>query len=174
MCSRIFHFKGFQYAIEAVKDMELDWQVHVVGEGPYLPELKRLSEDSKTPIKFWGWLDKNDPTFYELFNKSAIFIFPSEADNFPTVLLEAMSAGMAIITSTAGGCPEVVGKAGLLIEPRDTEGIRKTLQKLIESDKLRRQLSEAALKKVEQFNWKNIAQQYLNCYQEVLNTTGGN
>jgi glycosyltransferase involved in cell wall biosynthesis len=174
MCSRILPRKGFQYVIEAVKDMELDWQVHVVGEGPYLPELKQLAENSKTPIKFWGWLDKKDPKFYELFNKSAIFVFPSEAENFPAVLLEAMSAGMAIITSTAGGCPEVVGKAGLLVEPRDTEGIRNTLKKLIESDKLRQQLSEAALEKVEQFNWKNIAQQYLNCYNEVINTNRKN
>lgn len=175
MCSRILPRKGFQYAIEAVKDMELDWQVHVVGEGPYLPELKRLAENSKTPIKFWGWLDKNDPKFYELFNKSSIFVFPSEAENFPAVLLEAMSAGMAIITSTAGGCPEVVGKAGLLVEPRDTEGIREMLVQLVESEELRQQLGEHALKRAEQqFNWKKIAQQYLNCYNEVISTSGGN
>ncbi len=174
MCSRILPRKGFQYAIEAVKDMELDWQVHVVGEGPYLPELKRLAENSKTTIKFWGWLDKNDPKFYELFNKSSIFVFPSEAENFPAVLLEAMSAGMAIITSTAGGCPEVVGKAGLLVEPRNTEGIRKMLVKLVDSDQLRKQLGKAALKRAQQFNWKKIAQQYLSCYNEVISTSGGN
>lgn len=174
MCSRMFHFKGFQYVIEAVKDMELDWQVHVVGEGPYLSELKRLAEGSKTPIKFWGWLDKNDQKFYELFNTSSIFIFTSEADNFPTVLLEAMSAGMAIITSTAGGCPEVVGKTGLLVGPRDTEEIRKMLVKLVDSDQLRQQLGQAALKRAQQFNWENIAQQYLNCYSQILNTAAGN
>jgi len=175
MCSRILPRKGFQYTIQAVKDMELDWQVHVVGEGPYLPELKKLAEGSKTPIKFWGWLDKNDPRFNELLSKSAIFVFPSEAENFPAVLLEAMSAGMAIITSTAGGCPEVIGKAGLLVEPRDTDGIRKMLVKLIDSDKLRQQLGEQALKRAQKlFNWEKIAQQYLNCYQEVLNTTKGN
>lgn len=174
MCSRILPRKGFQYAIEAVKDMELDWQVHVVGEGPYLPELKRLAENSKTTIKFWGWLDKNDPKFYELFNKSSIFVFPSEAENFPAVLLEAMSAGMAIITSTAGGCPEVVGKAGLLVEPRNTEGIRKMLVKLVDSDQLRKQLGKAALKRAQQFNWEKIAQQYLSCYNEVISTSGGN
>lgn len=174
MCSRILPRKGFQYVIEAAKDMELDWQVHVVGEGPYLPELKRLAEGSKMPIKFWGWLDKNDPKFYELFNTSSIFVFPSEAENFPSVLLEALASGMAIITSTAGGCPEVVGKAGLLVEPGDTDGIRKILTKLIDSDQLRRQLSETALKQVQQFNWENIARQYLDCYSQILNTTAGN
>ena len=173
MCSRILPRKGFQYTIRAVKYMVLDWQLNVVGDGPYLPELKRLAENSKTPIKFWGWLDKNDPRFNELLSKSSIFVFPSEAENFPAVLLEAMAAGMAIITSTAGGCPEVVGKTGLLVEPRDTKGIRKMLLKLIESDDLRQQLGEQALKRVQQlFNWKKIAQQYLNCYNEVISTSG--
>ena len=175
MCSRILPRKGFQYAIEAIRDIELDWQVNVVGEGPYLPELKRLAENSKTEIKFWGWLDKNDREFSELLSKSSIFIFPSEAENFPAVLLEAMSAGMAIITSTAGGCPEVVGDAGLLVEPRDTDGIRKMLVKLVESDQLRGQLGQAALERAQQkFNWKKIAQQYLNCYNKVLNNAEEN
>ncbi|MHC4095788.1 MAG: glycosyltransferase family 4 protein [Planctomycetota bacterium] len=174
MCSRILPRKGFQYAIQAVKDMELDWQVNVVGEGPYLPELKKLAEGSKTPIKFWGWLDNNDPKFYELFSKSAIFIFPSEAENFPSALLEALASGMAIITSTAGGCPEVVGKAGILVEPGDTEGIRKMLTKLVDSDQLRQQLRKQALERARQFNWENIAQQYLNCYDQILNAPAGN
>ena len=171
MCSRILPRKGFQYTIQAVKDLDLDWQVNVVGEGPYLPELKRLAENSKTPIKFWGWLDKNNPKFNELLSKSSIFVFPSEAENFPAVLLEAMAAEMAIITSTAGGCPEVVGKTGLLVEPGDTKGIRKMLLKLIESDDLRKKLGKQALKRArQQFNWGKIAQQYLDCYNEVIST----
>jgi len=174
MCSRILPRKGFQYVIEAVKDMELDWQVHVVGEGPYLSGLKQLAEGSKTPIKFCGWLDNNDPRFYELFSKSAIFIFPSEAENFPSVLLEALASGMAIITSTAGGCPEVVGKAGILVEPRDTKGIRNMLTKLVDSDQLRQQLGKQALERARQFNWENIARKYLNCYSQILNTPAGN
>ncbi len=81
---------------------------------------------------------------------------------------------MAIITSTAGGCHEVVGKAGLLVEPRDSEGIRKMLVKLVDSDQLRQQLGKQALERAQQFNWENIAQQYLNCYSQILNTAAGN
>jgi glycosyltransferase involved in cell wall biosynthesis len=168
MCSRIFSFKGFQHAIGAIKDMELDWQVNVIGEGPYLPELKRLAEGSRTPIKFWGWLDRSDPKFCELFGTSSIFIFPSEAENFPTVILEAMAAGMAIITSTAGGCPEVAGEAALLVQPKDVSAIRSSLQKLILSDQLRHQLAAAALQRVKIFNWENVANQYLDCYRQIM------
>jgi len=168
MCSRVLQFKGFQYAIEAIKDLELDWQVNVIGDGPYLPELKRLAEGSKTPIKFLGWLDKTDPRFIELFNTSSIFIFPSEAENFPTVLLEAMAAGTAIITSNAGGCPEVVGDAGLLVHPKDAGAIRENVIKLAGSEQLREKLMAASLSRVTKFTWENISQMYLDSYNEII------
>lgn len=171
MCSRIFNFKGFQYAIQAIKDTALDWQVNLVGEGPYLKELKKLAEGSKTTIKFWGWLDKSDPKFYELFGKSSIFVFPSEAENFPSVLLEAMAAGAAIITSNAGGCPEVVGEAGLLVPPKDTDAIRSGLNKLISSEQLRNRLSQAALERVKMFDWENVAGKYVDCYRRLIEGT---
>jgi glycosyltransferase involved in cell wall biosynthesis len=168
MCSRILPRKGFQYVIQAVKDSELHWEINIIGEGPYLPKLKQLAEGSKTPIKFWGWLDRTDPKFYELFGRSSIFVFPSDAENFPSVLLEAMAAGMAIITSTAGGCPEVVGEAALLVQPKDSAAIRSNLQKLILSDQLRHQLAAAALQRVKMFSWENVAGLYADCYRRLI------
>jgi glycosyltransferase involved in cell wall biosynthesis len=168
MCSRILPRKGFQYVIKAIKDLALDWEVNIVGQGPYLDELKRLAEGSRTPIKFHGWLDNNDPQFYRLFKEAAIFVFPSEAENFPSVLLEASSASAAIITSTAGGCPEVVGDTAILVEPGDVEAIRENILKLIESPQLRCDLAEAANKRVQRFSWPRIAQEYLDCYKDVI------
>jgi glycosyltransferase involved in cell wall biosynthesis len=168
MCSRILPRKGFQYVIKAIKDLALDWEVNIVGQGPYLDELKRLAEGSRTPIKFHGWLDNNDPQFYRLFKEAAIFVFPSEAENFPSVLLEASSASAAIITSTAGGCPEVVGDTAILVEPGDVEAIRENILKLVESPQLRCDLAEAANKRVQRFSWPRIAQEYLDCYKDVI------
>jgi len=168
MCSRILPRKGFQHVIKAIKDLDLGWEVNVAGEGPYLDELRRIAKGSRTPIKFWGWLDQNSSQLKELYRKSSIFVFPSESENFPTVLLEAMRAGMAIITSTAGGCPEVVGDAGILVEPRDIDGIRDNIIKLIESDQLRESYSKAGLERVVQFSWHNIATKYIECYEELI------
>jgi glycosyltransferase involved in cell wall biosynthesis len=94
-------------------------------------------------------------------------------ENFPTVLLEAMAAGMAVITSTAGGCPEVVGEAGLLVEPRNPAAIRQKLQELIHSDQRRLELMAAARKRAEIFSWQNIASQYMQCYQKIIAKAGG-
>ena len=109
LCSRLLPRKGFQHALAAVHDLDLGWQVEVIGDGPYRGDLERIAAGSKTPVRFHGWLDQRDPRFAELYARGAIFVFPSESENFPSVLLEAMRAGMAIIASNAGGCPEVVG-----------------------------------------------------------------
>lgn len=167
MCSRIFEFKGFQHAIKAVKKLNLGWEVNIIGQGPYLPELKKIAESSQTPIKFWGWLDKKERKFYDLFNESSIFIFPSQAENFPSVLLEAMSAKMAIITSNAGGCPEITGDTAMLVPPADPDSIKENLEKLIFNENLREQMAEAALNRVKQFTWENVSNQYIEAYQEI-------
>ena len=167
LCSRLLPRKGFQYVIEAVRDLTLDWQVDIVGDGPYMNSLQEMAKHSKTPIVFHGWIDRSDPKFSELYETSSIFVFPSEMENFPAVLLEAMNAGLAMITSTAGGCPEVVGNAGLLVEPKNPEAIRLQLLELIESPQKRRALSTAALQQVQQFSWKTVAKHYLDLYEQL-------
>ncbi len=167
LCSRVFAFKGLQYALEAIRGMDLDWQVDIVGDGPYLPTLKQMAADLTTPVRFWGWLDKSDPRLAELFDAASIFIFPSEAENFPSVLLEAMAARLAIITTSAGGCPEVVGEAALVVPPRDPAGIRTRLQELVSSESLREKLAQAAWERVQSFRWPNVAGRYVACYEEI-------
>lgn len=168
LCSRLLPRKGFQYVIEAVKDLTLDWDVHIIGDGPYLETLKAQAADSKTPVIFHGWLDRDDPQFRELYETSSIFVFPSEMENFPTVLLEAMSAGLAVITSTAGGCPEVVGDAALLVEPKNPAAIRSQLLALIEAPDKRNDLAKQGVSHVRQFSWQTISERYLALYKKLI------
>ncbi len=168
LCSRLLGRKGFQYALEAIGQTDFTGEVHVVGDGPMWAELQRIAAQIDAAVHFWGWLDKEDPRFRRLYEESGIFIFPSEAENFPMVLLEAMAAGMAIITSTAGGCPEVVGDSALLVNPRNSLEIKEQLQKLLKDDSLCMQLGESVRKRVEQFRWTAVAKKYTACYQNVL------
>ena len=171
MCSRLLPRKGFQYVLEAVKDLKLDWTIHIVGEGPYLDTLKERALACRPEVIFHGWLDRNESALRNLYETSSIFVFPSESENFPTVLLEAMAAGMAILTSTAGGCPEVVGDAALLTEPKNPQAIREALLRLIKSNTLRQQLSLAGRRRLEQFSWANIARRHIQAYEQVIEKT---
>jgi glycosyltransferase involved in cell wall biosynthesis len=168
LCSRLLPRKGFQYFLQAVQDLDLDWQIHIVGDGPYLEPLRKLAAACKPSVEFHGWLERDDPKLRMLYETSSIFVFPSEAENFPTVLLEAMAAGSAILTSTAGGCPEVVGETALLAEPKNPQAIREQLLRLIESEPLRRSLSEAARRRAQQFTWPAVAARYLEAYAEAV------
>ena len=78
------------------------------------------------------------------------------------------SSGRGFSTSTAGGCPEVVDKAGIIVEPQNAVQIRENLLKLIESDELRTRLGLAAAKRVKRFSWDCVAKEYLDCYRTII------
>lgn len=163
--SRLFERKGVQHLLRAVDGLELDHAVEIVGTGPYLSALRSLAAPQGDAIRFRGWLDGGSKDLRELYETSNIFVFPSEMENFPVVLLEAMAAGAAIITTRGTGCDEVVGDAALLVKPRDPAGLRAALVRLMREPDLCRRLGQAARARLEQkFGWPSVARQYLQVY----------
>jgi len=155
-----------QYVLEALAGTAVAAEVNIVGDGPYLPELRRRAEALHSPARFWGWLDNRSPELRDIYQSSGIFVLPSEAENFPIVLLEAMAAGLAIVTTAGTGCAEVVGDAGILVPVRDSRAIGRALKRLVEDDTLRRRLGAAARKRIEDnFTWRAVARRYVEEYQ---------
>ena len=129
--------------------------------------LKGIADNIKVTVKFLGYLDNQSKRLKELYETSRIFVFVSEMENFPNVLLEAMTAGMAIITTKGTGCAEVVKDTALLVEPRDPAAIREALIKLTKSPELCRKLGSNARKRiVDNFSWEIITQQYIEIYKK--------
>lgn len=164
--SRLLKRKGIQYVVEAMQDIK-DYDLVICGNGPYKKSLqKQINKLEVSHVHMLGYVSF-DRLKYE-YETSSIFVLPSSAENFPVVLLEAMSAGCAIITTDTTGCPEVVGDAALLVEPKSSGDIRNALIKLIDNDKLRNKLASKARERVEEkFNWKKITMQYLNVCKEA-------
>jgi len=164
--TRMLERKGVQYVLEALAGTAVAAEVNIVGDGPYLPELRRRAEALHSPARFWGWLDNRSPELRDIYQSSGIFVLPSEAENFPIVLLEAMAAGLAIVTTAGTGCAEVVGDAGILVPVRDSRAIGRALKRLVEDDTLRRRLGAAARKRIEDnFTWRAVARRYVEEYQ---------
>ncbi len=163
--TRMFKRKGVQYFLEAVKGLEHDYHINIVGDGPYLESLKGISMQNNLKINFTGYLDNYSDQFRKLYEESEIFVFTSESENFPVVLLEAMLSGMAIITTNDTGCAEVVGDAAILIDSKNSEAIKQSLLKLMGNNELIGKLRFAARKRAEEiFGWEKIAQKYLELY----------
>ena len=168
--TRMFERKGVQYLINALEGFKHGFEVHVVGDGPYLQVLEGHVEEKHLDIRFWGFLDNQSSEIRDLYETSKIFVFTSEAENFPIVLLEAMASGLAIITTEDTGCAEVVGDAALLVKPRDSADIRRCLERLVANPDLTRELGNAARKRLtEKFGWTNVADKYSLLYRELKN-----
>jgi len=161
MVSRLLRRKGFQFVIEALAGIKTDFTTIIVGDGPYAKALKKLAHERGVDVRFMGWLDNKSAKLRELYETSSIFVLPSEIENFSIALIEAMASGMAIIASNAGGCPEIVGDSALLVNPRDVDGIRRRLIRLMENESLVKELGRSARKRVEEnFTWPVVAREY--------------
>jgi len=101
VASRLVERKGVQFLIQALDVLDENWEVYIAGDGPYLPTLKNLASPLKASIHFLGFTPREK--LQELYRSSKIFVFPSSQENFPMVLLEAMAAGCAIITTSIDG-----------------------------------------------------------------------
>lgn len=161
--------KGIQYLLKALEGFEHDYEVHIAGDGPYLKVIEGRMEEKNIEVKRWGFLESQSQEIKELYEASKIFVFPSEAENFPIVLLEAMAAGLAIITTSGTGCAEVVGDAALLVNARDSDAIQGSLKKLIASPELVCSLGAAAKERLtEKFGWGTVAGQYSSVYSQII------
>lgn len=166
LVSRLLPRKGLQYFLQAIEGLKLDYEVHIVGEGPMRAELEELAKRTPTPVRFWGWLDNESRELRELYETSAIFVFPSLSENFPVVLLEAMTAGLAIITSDIRGCPEVVGDTALLVPPESPGAIREQLLRLAGDETLVAKLGDAARRRVATlFDWPLVVELYEGAFR---------
>jgi glycosyltransferase involved in cell wall biosynthesis len=169
LVSRLFEFKGFQYFLDAIKDMDIDYEINIVGVGPYKEILVQKATDIRIKVNFMGWLDNKSTELKNLYETSSIFVFPSTAENFPTVLLEAMASGCAIITTKFTGCSEVVGDAALLVRPRSSDDIRNALIKLLNDEELMKKYgSESRLRVQKNYTWEKVIQKYIKVYEKYF------
>ena len=167
--TRMLERKGVQDVLRALAGTDLGFELHIVGTGPYLNALKELARQLQVDARFHGWLDNDSDELKALFETSSVFILPSHAENFPLVLLEAMAAGMAIVTTGQTGCREVVGDAALLVPAGDETAIRGALQQLVSDTGLRERLGRDARTRIEKlFSWRSVAKQYTDVFERLI------
>jgi glycosyltransferase involved in cell wall biosynthesis len=169
VATRLLPRKGVQHLLTAIAGLPLDHEVHVAGDGPQMELLRAMAASVRVPVTFHGWLANDSPEYKDLLETSSIFVLPSEGENFPMVLLEAMAAGLAIVTTKGTGCDEVVGQEAVLVPPGDPAALRQALAAL-DSDPARCQsLGRGARLRLEgQFTWSAVAGRYEELFRNVL------
>lgn len=99
-----------------------------------------------------------EPALPSLIAGASVFVYPSLYEGFGFPPAQAMAAGVPVITSNVSSLPEVVGDAGVLVDPHDSFALRDEIQRLLMSAGLRADLGRKARERAKRFTWKNSAE----------------
>jgi glycosyltransferase involved in cell wall biosynthesis len=104
-------------------------------------------------------------TLPALYNGAVAFVYPSLYEGFGLPPLEAMACGTPVITSNSSSLPEVIGDAGMLVDPTDTQALTAALASLLNDTERRADLSTRGLARARLFSWERTAREMLKVYQ---------
>ncbi len=162
--------KRVQDAIEAFAKIrkEVPAKLLMIGDGPERVNMEQLCRDLGTcdDISFLGRQDKME----ELLSIADLFLLPSEYESFGLAALEAMACRVPVISSNAGGIPEINidGHTGFLSNVGDVNALAANSLKLLKDEKLLNEFKENALAHAKTFDIKYIIPQYEALYTKVL------
>jgi len=108
------------------------------------------------------------PELAALYRGAIGFVFPSLHETFGLPMLEAMSSGCPVITSTETACPETTAGAALLVNPRSVEEIHSSMDRLVADIALRRNLRRRGIERAGEFCWERSARRHLAVFQQAM------
>ena len=144
----------------------------VGGKGWFYDEIFALVErlNLGAEVHFAGYVSTDELPWW--YNAADLFVYPSLYEGFGLPPLEAMACGTPVVTSTASSLPEVVGQAGLLVEPTDTEGLAAAMGRSLTDGDLRVQMKAMGLARAAGFSWQETARRTADSYRRAVMPVG--
>jgi glycosyltransferase involved in cell wall biosynthesis len=158
---RISKEKNLDVAVRAVSRLRkegLPVRLLIVGDGPYLKELRHIAPEAC----YTGYLKGKE--LGAAYASSDVFIFPSTTDTFGNVVLEAQAAGLPCVVSDQGGPAELIthGVEGFVTRSLDVDDFAEAIRRLATDSELRCQMGDHARQRVQDRNWSNAFRQFWN------------
>ena len=141
----------------------------IIGEGPDMEKINEFLENNPDLIGKIRLLGKVNE-LYRILQLSDVFLLPSEQESFGLAALEAMAANTPVISSNAGGIPEVniQGETGYLAEIGNVDAMSNYAIKLLSDDQLLSEMKKKAKEQAIRFDLKNILPLYEKMYEETI------
>ncbi len=163
--------KGLRYLLAAVSQVRKKQPVKltVIGEPKKNGTIKKLVAELGIAdiVHFTGRI-KNEE-FADYYSKATIAVVPSLYEGFGLPAAEAMACGVPLISTSGGALPEVVGDAGILVPPADSDALAKEIVFLLNNAEQRKKMAQAGIERVDAiFNWSKAARDMVEVYREAI------
>ncbi|MBC7222915.1 MAG: glycosyltransferase family 4 protein, partial [Anaerolineae bacterium] len=133
----------------------------------YEETLRTLDEwDLARHVLLTGFVPTDELVLW--YNAATALVYPSLYEGFGLPALEAMACGLPGVASDRGALPEVVGQAGLLVDPTAPEALAEAMARVWEDADLRAALRERGLARARQMTWEETARQTVRAYQKAV------
>lgn len=171
--SRLIPRKGIHLLIDGFAEFNKRYpetKLLIVGDGSQRTNLESQAKSlGLNSISFLGAQNHKDlPAIYQ---QADVFALPTQKEGMSNAVLEAISSGLAIITTNVGGTAEMVSeKNGIILTKRDAASIDRALETLYNNQKRLEMMKIESRKQAMQFSWGNIGKQYHDLFSDLMNT----
>lgn len=145
-------------------------QLVVAGSGPEMPRLKQLAESLNLgkSVRFTGRVDAADMP--ALYSGARVALNPSRVDNMPNSVLEALAAGVPVVSTRVGGVPYIVehDKTALLVEAGDVTGMAEAIVRILTDPALAVRLRAAGIEAAQRYTWPKIKPVLFSVYEAAI------
>lgn len=165
---RLHEIKGVTHLIEALKYIQNDIKLHIIGDGDQREFLEKQASQFDNKVIFHG--QKSNDKIPEYLSKSKIFVLPSLSEGQGLVLLEAYASWLPVIASNVGGIPTVVtdGTNGYLVPSKDPKAIAEKIDYLIDNPDIWIKMSHTNGAIADHYDITYLAKKLEKYYEEAL------
>ena len=163
--SRLIERKGIRYLIEAVAG--LDVALTIVGEGDRQDALQSLVRKLgiEDRVTFAGYVPHDEIHGY--YEDADVFVLPSFNEGMSNTVLEAMAAGLPIVTTDTGGTAELLDENGYVVPAGDSESIVEALSRYVDDREILHRHGRNSRATAETMSWERVAEEYLDTYERL-------
>ena len=150
--------KNIARVVEAFEGVDPEWRLVLAGAPGFgSAEIMARIERSRARdrIRVLGYVTPDE--LADWYSRASVFAFPSLDEGFGMPVLEAMTAGVPVLTSSRSALPEVAGDAALLVDPEDTPALTGALRELTVNEELRKDLTLRGVERARDFTWDRAA-----------------
>ncbi|MDP2587000.1 MAG: glycosyltransferase family 1 protein [Candidatus Komeilibacteria bacterium] len=161
--------KNIESIIRAFAELALPGYSLIIagGHGWLYQKIYHLAAELKlnNKVKFLGYVTATQKR--TLLKKAGLLIWPSFYEGFGLPPMEAMAAGVPVISSANSSLPEVAGDAALLVDPYNIQELKQAISGVLTDDGLRQSLINKGYEQIKKFNWHDSAKKMLKIFESI-------